>query len=309
MGRLRNCFGTENNWTEESLQKMTEWCDRKCSYYIIGKEIGESGTPHLQFYLEFKGQVEWDHIKKNFPRWHFEPRDKKSTAENSSAYCAKGAQSKSEWNKFKTEGENYGRDVDILQKGAISLPQGKRTDLNSVRESVQHGLGIRDMITTGEISSLQQFTLAEKLLKYYEKPRAFKPTVTWLWGGPGVGKTRYAYDHGKQYGEIYKLMKGAKWFEGYDKQEVLLIDDVRCSTFEFEDLLALLDRYEYRIEHKGGSRQLLARHIYITCPVEPTELFKAWKWCEDLTQLTRRIDNLIEVKEGEEYHSEDSEVG
>lgn len=49
----RWCF-TLNNYTEEELSVIGSKVPELCSKYIIGKEVGESGTPHLQGYIELK---------------------------------------------------------------------------------------------------------------------------------------------------------------------------------------------------------------------------------------------------------------
>ncbi len=49
----RWCF-TLNNWTEDQLSAIVRECDTYCAVAVIGSEVGESGTPHLQGYVEFK---------------------------------------------------------------------------------------------------------------------------------------------------------------------------------------------------------------------------------------------------------------
>jgi len=50
------CF-TFNNYTEQEYENIIEWSKGHCFKYVIGKEIGESGTPHLQGYFELNKGV------------------------------------------------------------------------------------------------------------------------------------------------------------------------------------------------------------------------------------------------------------
>jgi len=47
------CF-TMNNYSEDNYSAIVCYIKRDCNVAIIAKEVGESGTPHLQGYLEFK---------------------------------------------------------------------------------------------------------------------------------------------------------------------------------------------------------------------------------------------------------------
>nr|WAE42481.1 MAG: replication associated protein [Cressdnaviricota sp.] len=52
--RSRRFTLTLNNYSIEDLNMFTNFCDTMTQNYIIGLEIGASGTPHIQAYLDFK---------------------------------------------------------------------------------------------------------------------------------------------------------------------------------------------------------------------------------------------------------------
>lgn len=62
-----------------------------------------------------------------------------------------------------------------------------------------------------------------------------------------------------------------KWWDGYDKQEFVILDDFRGSQMQFNELLRLLDRYQHRVEFKGGSRQFDSPNIIITSINHPKD--------------------------------------
>lgn len=82
---IRWCF-TLNNWTEEELSSIVPICKTECSKYIIGKEVGEEGTPHLQGFLKFKNKKRPKGLF-NTNRIHWEKA--KGTDKQNFDYCSK----------------------------------------------------------------------------------------------------------------------------------------------------------------------------------------------------------------------------
>lgn len=264
MSRARAYTYTINNYTQEDIDCLK---GLTYQYLIYGREVAPTtGTRHLQGYIYFKEAKTFTSIKKKLPSAHIEVA--KGTPEQNRSYCIK--------------------DNDYEEFGTIPK-QGKRTDIETIREQVNEGLGMEEIVETA--TSYQSLRTAEMLLKYKEKKRNFKPHVKWYYGATGTGKTRTAYEEneGKR---IYTSMETAKWFDGYDAHEVLIIDDMRKDYIKFHNLLKLLDRYEYRVEVKGGTRQMLAKTIIITCPYSPEQLWSNHE--EDIQQLLRRIDEIRE---------------
>jgi len=84
--RSRKWCLTINNYEKNSVETMVENFDTN-TQYIIGREIGENGTPHLQIYIEYKNARSFNSMKKNFPTAHIEKA--KGTARQNYDYCSK----------------------------------------------------------------------------------------------------------------------------------------------------------------------------------------------------------------------------
>lgn len=267
-----------NNYTDEDIMALESMNYR---YLIYGFEIGESGTPHIQGYIELGRVMRWTAIKKIIPRAHLDQR--RGTRERARNYCKKGEQTHAEWDLFHEEGPNYGLNAEFVEFGDWNLGgQGRRTDLDFIREKcVDEG-----MRSVTAIGNLQQIKVAEKYLQYNEEGRDWKPQVVWLYGPTGVGKSRMARNLCD--GDYYAKKDGTKWWDGYDNHEEVIIDDFRDSWWSFTTMLSLLDRYEHIVECKGASRQFRARTIIITSAHAPIDCYK--NVGEDINQLLRRID-------------------
>lgn len=82
----RWCF-TYNNYTNETKEMLISTFKTRKWDYIIGDEIGEEGTPHLQGYIEYKYAIRFDTLKNIDPKIHWE--EAKGTREQNIDYCVK----------------------------------------------------------------------------------------------------------------------------------------------------------------------------------------------------------------------------
>jgi len=79
------CFTLNNYSTKEYSQILHYFNNCKgLQYAIVAKEVGQSGTPHLQGYIEYKSSRRFSTIKKRLPRSHLEKR--KGSPHQASAY-------------------------------------------------------------------------------------------------------------------------------------------------------------------------------------------------------------------------------
>jgi len=285
-GRYRALCFTWNNPPDglngEAIAEL--W---KTAYVVVGREVGESGTSHLQGYAEWKNAIRGSAIKKKAPTVHFEAR--KGSAKQAADYCKK--------------------DDDFDEVGDPTN-QGKRTDMHDVRDAViSGGSNFRDIAQ--DYPSTSAHRAAATLLTYFERPRRFKPTVIWFHGPAGVGKSRsaneLAYAYTGDLEQIKTIGENGKWWDGYDAHKAVLLEEVTKDFCTFKRMLMLLDRYECQVEVKGGMRQLRSRYMFITSSCAPDEV---WATSERQNQLLRRIDHIIEILSWTEciHHKGDSDA-
>lgn len=250
------------------------------SYICWGHEICPStGRPHYQGFIYLKDAKTESAVRKMFGGRHVEKQYEKATNQDSIDYC-KG-------NHTNHKGVYKPLNEVFEEYGFAPEPQGKRNDILLIHEKIKEGnCTMRDILSSTD--TFQTIRIAEINLKYFEKPRNWAPEVFWYYGDTGTNKTKTAYEMCE---DPYTCMGSAKWWEGYDGHADVIIDDYRPEFCNFNDLLRILDRYAYRIENKGGTRQLRAKRIFITTPKHPMNTWRD-KTDEDISQLLRRITHI-----------------
>lgn len=232
----------------------------ECRYLVNGREVGESGTEHIQGYIEFDHPQRLAGLKKILERAHWEQR--KGTPKQASLYCKKDGQ-------WEERGE---------------LPkQGARSDLAKVAEQVRDGVSLRTVAETDPGTYVRYYRGLQNLKDIQSEHRTEPPIVTWLWGRTGSGKTRMATS-----GADFYMKDGTKWWDGYTQQKTIVIDDFD-GQWPFRDLLRLLDRYPYQGQTKGGYVKINSPEIYITCEFEPKHFWTT----NELAQILRRISKVL----------------
>lgn len=281
------CF-TLNNWSEEEYQAI--W-NIQCSYLIIGKEVGQQGTPHLQGYIKLNKYC------------------KKKEAivllgERTSVRCARG--SALENKKYCSKGEGTKENPinpDFAEKGVLT-EQGKRTDIELLYEAIDAG--------TPEWTLWKEMPNAmNNCLRSYDRIKACKqreeaieaaereilPEVHVLWGDTGVGKTTAIL---REYGprNCYAAEWGDSthiWWDGYEDQENIVINDF-YGNLPLCYMLRLLGDHMMRLNAKNTFKYRRAKRIFITSNIPPDQWYNPATVPEKkLAALRRRLTSIEEL--------------
>lgn len=262
-------------------------------YLAYQLERGEAGTLHIQGYVLFKKKSRMSSTKCSLGHMfgsasqipHVEPR--RGTHEQAVAYVTK---------------------VDTRVKGPwiIGTPPrpGQRNDLAALVQAIK-------VDKKRPIELLDEF--GEKLIKYhrgityfynlcYEHEARKKIRkdirVCVITGPTGCGKTRLIYEKHDPAAIFFLTINEKCWFDGYDGEKILVIDDF-YGNIKYHYLLRLLDIYPCRCEVKGSFTWADWDMVYITSNVSPHAWYK--KLTGDAGEcpaaLWRRITSWVEMQE------------
>jgi hypothetical protein len=298
MSRHRNVCWTLNNPTDDEIQSLIIENPR-IRYMVIGHEVGENGTPHLQGYLEMCNPTVFSTLKNLIGhRAHIEERN--GTSKQASGYCKKGTDEAEDYSIFfpRTR-EDPGTWSYVCEYGQISS-QGKRTDLTPAVELLANGSSIVSVAKQHPEIFVRYHRGLRDLRASYLLPRNLpdNPQVVVLWGDTGTGKTRDAILHYSPDEEHYVFRpSNGNWWDGYDGQKKVILEEFRGSM-PWADLLGLLDRNEYRAPVKGGFVQIQADKFIITSPCPPETWYKSDDRYDKYSQLERRITEVHHYTHG-----------
>ena len=111
-----------------------------------------------------------------------------------------------------------------------------------------------------------------KLCQSLQKSPAIRDVeVICIQGPTGIGKTHWVFEN---YPDTLRVSYGnsGPWFQGYDGQKSILIDEYK-GQFRLQTLLQVLDKYPFQVEQKGTSCWALWTKVFITCNSTPEEWY------------------------------------
>lgn len=248
-----------------------------------------TGALHLQGYVRFTSKRRLPFVKAYLgsPSAHLEIA-KGSPAQNL-AYCTKS---------------DSATGAISFQHGEFGAGAGRRTDLDRVVALIQEGKTLEEINTEcpSEIIKYGRgIQLSRTLQLSASAPTTFERCCIVLWGRSGAGKSLWARDYCQHRGlSLYSkpLTKSSdvQWFDGYDGEECLLLDDFTDQAVGFRELLIWLDLYKHRVQIKGGMAIAAWRHVIITSNEDPATWYTSLGYPGDKRDpLTRRLDHILQA--------------
>nr|WAE42866.1 MAG: replication associated protein [Cressdnaviricota sp.] len=266
------------------------------AWLFYGKELcPKTGRVHYQSICYLHNQITISAFAKKM--WHSHCEYARFAPTVNRDYCRKGSQEKDEWRLHNINGINFGKDSECAEFGKMPA-QGERVDLKSITDKILNGeITPNDVYKTDPMMYHQYGRTLEKGLEIRNLMliRTWLTTCDWLWGPTGVGKSHEAYqkliDNFKITGikNFYTWTDDNGFWNGYQGQEIVIINEFR-GEIPFQQLLQLIDKWPIDVKVKcKSSVPFLAKHIIITSPLEPKDIYGGGDSKDNLNQLMERI--------------------
>ena len=161
----------------------------------------------------------------------------------------------------------------------------------SIDEAFANNVSVKEVHEMIDEEYFSQIIRYEKGITRYitrkiKKMRKPDMKIIWHYGDTGTGKS-YSCPLDD---DTYWKPPGTKWFDGYNYERVVVLDEFRPNWWSFPYMLRLTDTNPLSVEVKGNSIFWAVREIHITCPYHPQHCYSTE---EDVGQLLRQYHNCL----------------
>lgn len=262
---------TINNFSSDTqrLSGLGDVLSSRCGARaaIWSYEVGDSGTPHVQGYLQLAKKCKWSAMKNKLRpigAWVAPARGKPDANVDYISHTGKHA------------------DKEGLLQGPFFFGElnmqvaGNRSDIDGLVADLKKGHSVKKLAEDHTGTMLKYFNNAQKISQLLNKKTRSWMTELYIYTGiAGSGKSHAAYTEAKDYlkfhgldEEPYYLMVPSNkssplWWQDYVGQSVVIIDDF-YGSIDIDFFKRLIDKYPCTVNCKNGHAEFLAKRVYIT---------------------------------------------
>lgn len=251
-----------------------------CTYAVWQMELSpQTGKLHWQGYAEFDERAPFP-VLHTFdgladPKAHFEPR--RGSQRQAIEYCQK-----------------VDSRVDGPYEFGVKKEQGQRADLDNMRQALDLGHPLAKVARDHFPVWIKYPSAVKSYQALQAVDRTDVPEVYVILGPTGVGKSRLAR----------QMFPGAYWkpnfdyWENYQYEEVVVLDEFYGAKMMYTDLLQLLDSTPLLVNVKGASAKMNSKIFVFTSNQHPRDWYKMEtlvKHCDghyDTSPLCRRLNEF-----------------
>jgi Plasmid replication protein/RNA helicase len=264
--------------------------------FDANKKIDKDNEPgdHFHIVIQFKKAMPFKSVKDRFPHGQIETARKMKSAVQYLIHANDPEKKQYDWEAIITNSE----DLNLYK------PDKNEMTLESVIAKIDKGEILEhnktDYIPTAfYIKHKAQINNAfEYVMERFCMDKNRDIIVKFMSGGAGLGKTTFAKWYCEKRNLSYYVSSSSNDpFQGYKGEQVLILDDLRDSAFEFEDILKILDNHT-RTSSKSRyiNKTFVGKTIIITSTVPLKDWYKDQS-AESKRQLYRRVAHMYEFED------------
>lgn len=247
------CF-TLNNYEQKDLDNCSHLVPDHAKYLVYGKEVAPStGTPHLQGFIYLNQAMSMKSVKKLFTSQTIHLEIARGSFSDNITYCTKDGD-------FMEFGQ---RPLDPAQKGEKEKERWKKARLSAVSGEFEN---VDDELYIRYVKNLEWIHKASLIQQSFEGTGDLDQRNLWLYGPTGSGKSYTAHKLAELMCSQPYLKMLNKWWDGYTKQKVVIIEEIDPEAGKFLASLMKkwLDKWAFTAECKGSvAKQIRPEHVII----------------------------------------------
>ena len=235
----------------------------------------DTGRIHLQGFLTLRKSLSVGAVKKVVGSSSMHLTKPDGTVADNIIYCTKEAS----------------RLAGPFEHGEKPLDGSAPKVLKELHTKLKSGLSLKRIIQDDEEgiffgSYIRSFRGLEKYTELIAEKSEVKDSdreVAIFYGSPGSGKTYAATNSSTS---LYKKPVNSKWYDKYDGETTLLLDEF-SGWIQWNELLTIIDKYPVHVEMKGSIVRAKWTKVIITCNRHPALWYDPLRF--PFEALTRRI--------------------
>lgn len=260
-----------NRKAEDFYELMKHHVGQKIKYTAFQDEVGEEKkTPHVQACVVLSARQTMSALQKWFKghdwKVSMRPRYAKSNLDKLVSYCTDPA-------KLAPGGK-------MFEMGKKPKANGKQTKPDEIAEDVKAGMQEKELFQkygSTYVRTYKGWGHAISLMKQGPERKGEDVKIVILYGGTHAGKSTEAMrilDEEVGVGKWKKIPAQKGWFNGYNGEAGLLINEMSGDSYDLQTLMDILDKWPTIAMVKGAHVDMRATCVVFTSRSHPRTWFK-----------------------------------